>query len=242
MRGNILKTFDFYEFTGILVPGSITMVAVLLLFPQSRTTFFPPDLTVGDLGLFVVLAYAAGHITQAVGNGVEWLLWRIVGGMPTDWVRTRTQSLLAEEQIQALQAKLPPALDVPITTIDATHPSPKAWHSITRQIYADVAAHSRNGRVDTFNGNYGLNRGIASALLIGLVLLLLVYGLAYWQFALLLLFSAGVALYRTYRFGVRYARELFVQFLQIHCDGNGTTPSTDAPKQTDQQHVEQSEK
>ena len=55
-----MKAFDFYEFTGVLVPGAITIVAVLLLFPQSCTTFFPPDLTVGDLGLFVVLAYAGG--------------------------------------------------------------------------------------------------------------------------------------------------------------------------------------
>lgn len=101
---------------------------------------------------------------------------------------------------------------------------------------------SANGWMDTFNGNYGLNRGIASALLIGLVLLLFVHGLVYWQFALLLLFSAGIALYRTYRFGVRYARELFVQFLQIHGGGDGTSPSTDATRQTSQQQGVQSEK
>ena len=230
-----MKTFDFYEFTGILVPGSITMVAVLLLFPQSRTTFFPPDLTVGDLGLFVVLAYAAGHITQAVGNGVEWLLWRILGGMPADWIRTRTHPLLAEEQIHALPAKLSSGLNIYITTIDATHPSSGAWYSITRQIYAAVAAQSRNIRVDTFNGNYGLNRGIASALLIGLIILLFVHGLIYWQFVLLLLVSAGVALYRMYRFGVRYARELFVQFLQLPVNGNANTASSNENSQVKQE-------
>ena len=205
-----MKTFDFYEFTGILVPGSITIVAILLLFPQSRTTFFPPDLSVGDLGLFVVLAYAAGHITQAVGNGVEWLLWRIMGGMPTDWIRTRTHPLLAEEQIQALPAKFASGLNIHIATIDATHLSAGAWYSLTRQIYAEVAAQSRNGRVDTFNGNYGLNRGIASALLIGLIPFLFVHG-----FVLLILMSTGIALYRTYRFGIQYARELYIQFLQL---------------------------
>lgn len=230
-----MKTFDFYEFTGILVPGSITIVAILLLFPQLRTTFFPPDLTVGDLGLFVVLAYAAGHITQAVGNGVEWLLWRILGGMPTDWVRTRTHPLLAEEQIHALPAKLSSGLNIHIATIDATHPSSRAWYSITRQIYASVAAQSRNNRVDTFNGNYGLNRGIASALLIGLIILLFVHGLIYWQFVLLLLVSAGVALYRMYRFGVRYARELFVQFLQLPANSNATTASSDENSQVKQE-------
>jgi hypothetical protein len=236
-----MKTFDFYEFTGILVPGSITIVAVLLLFPQSRTTFFPPDLTVGDLGLFVVLAYAAGHITQAVGNGVEWLLWRIMGGMPTDWIRTRTHQLLAEEQIHALPAKLSSELNIHITTIDATHPSSRAWYSLTRQIYAAVAAQSRNERVDTFNGNYGLNRGIASALLIGLILLLFVHGFIYWQFVLLLLISAGIALYRTYRFGVRYARELYIQFLQLPVNGNTTTTSFDESSQVKKEETKPDE-
>lgn len=236
-----MKTFDFYEFTGILVPGSITIVAILLLFPQSRTTFFPPDLSVGDLGLFVVLAYAAGHITQAVGNGVEWLLWRIMGGMPTDWIRTRTHPLLAEEQIQALPVKLASGLNIHIATIDATHLSARAWYSLTRQIYAAVAAQSRNGRVDTFNGNYGLNRGIASALLIGLILLLFVHGFFYWQFVLLLLISTGIALYRTYRFGVRYARELYIQFLQLPDISNATATSLDESSQVKKEETKPDE-
>jgi hypothetical protein len=213
-----MKSFDFYEFSGILVPGSITIVAVLLLFPQSRTTFFPPDLTVGDLGLFVILAYAAGHLTQAVGNAVEWVLWKILGGMPTDWIRTRAHHLLADPQTQALQAKLSSELNIQ-TTIDAATLTSGAWFSITRQIYSAVAAQSRNNRVDIFNGNYGLNRGIAASLLVGIVLLLFVHGLMYWQIVLLILMSAGVALYRMYRFGVRYARELFVQFLQLPNNG-----------------------
>src|SRR5438876_12294893 len=104
--------------------------------------------------------------------------------MPTDWVRTRTRPLLAKEQIQALQAKLSTELNVK-TTIDTAHLSSGAWYSITRQIYAAVAAQSRNSRVDIFNGNYGLNRGIASALLIGLILLLFVHGLIYWKVVIL---------------------------------------------------------
>jgi hypothetical protein len=94
--------------------------------------------------------------------------------------------------------------------------SKRDWYSITRQVYAEVAARSSNSRVDIFNGNYGLTRGIASALLIGLVLLLIVHGFTYWQIILALLVGIGVALYRMHRFGILYARELFVQFLQLH--------------------------
>jgi hypothetical protein len=232
-----MKTFDFYEFTGILVPGAITIVAILLIFPQVRTSLFSSDLTVGDLGLFVVLAYAAGHLTQAVGNGVEWVLWRVMQGLPTDWVRTRTHPLLADTQIQALQAKLSSELNVQ-TTVDEKTLSAGAWFSITRQIYAATAAQSRNNRVDIFNGNYGLNRGIASALLIGLILFLFTHGFIYWQIILLILLSTGVALYRMYRFGIRYARELFVQFLQLPTGENisatPTEPDSPADKEASQ--------
>jgi hypothetical protein len=238
---NTMKSFDFYEFAGILVPGAITLVAVSLIFPQMRITLFSPDLTVGDLGLFVVLSYAAGHLTQAVGNGVELVFWRLMQGMPTDWIRTREHHLLAEQQIQALQAKLSSELKVQ-TTIDAVNLSSGAWYSITRQIYAAVAAQSRNNRVDIFNGNYGLNRGIASALLIGFVLLLFVHGLVYWQIGLLILVSAGVALYRTYRFGVRYARELSVQFLQLPNNDGGSTPAIEQTNQTSQKEIKPSGK
>jgi len=218
-----MKTFDFYEFTGILVPGAITLVAVLLIYPHVRTTLFSSDLTVGDLGLFVVLAYAIGHLTQAVGNGIELVWWRVWEGMPTDWVRSQKHTLIADAQRQALQTKLSSKLGLQ-TNIDPAM-SAVAWFSITRQIYAEVAAQSRAGRVDIFNGNYGLNRGIASALLVGLVLLLFVHGLVYWQIAVVILVSAGVALYRMHRFGVRYARELFVQFLQLPSD-SGSAAAT----------------
>ena len=47
----------------------------------------------------------------------------------------------------------------------------------------------------------------------------------YWQIAFIILVSAGVALYRMHRFGVRYARELFVQFLQLPSD-SGSAAAT----------------
>ncbi len=209
-----MKAFDFYEFAGILVPGAMTLTAIVLVFGFMRTTIFAPDLTVGDLGLFVVLAYAAGHLTQAIGNGVERLWWRAWQGMPSDWIRTRAHHLLGDTQLQSLPGKLASELNIH-TTLDAQNLSARDWYSITRQVYAEVSAQSRNNRVDSFNGNYGLNRGIASALLIGLVLLLIVHGLAYWQIILALIVGIVVALYRVHRFGVLYARELFVQFLQL---------------------------
>src|SRR5437762_2159024 len=115
-----MKSFDFYEFVGVLVPGSITLVAILLVFPNLRTTLFRPELTVGDLGLFVVLAYGAGHLTQAIGNGMETIWWRAWQGVPSDWVRTREHHLLANTQLQSLPTKLESELNIH-TAIDEQH-------------------------------------------------------------------------------------------------------------------------
>ena len=88
-----------------------------------------------------------------------------------------------------------------------------------------------------FNGNYGLNRGIASALLIGMVLLLFVHGFIYWQTILIILVSVGVALYRMHRFGILYAREVFVQFLQLPKSEGSTAPPMKDSKQAGQSEI-----
>ena len=101
----------------------------------------------------------------------------------------------------------------------------KIWWPISRQLYSDVARHGKSDRIDTFNGNYGLNRGLAGAcFVLGCVAVatnLLAAGL--------LLFLSIVYAYRAYRFGVHYGRELYIQFLTI----NETTPKS--PKKKDVQ-------
>jgi len=87
------------------------------------------------------------------------------------------------------------------------------WYSITRQVYGFVSAAGRAQRIDIFNGNYGLCRGVAAALLVSLAIVS-VKDWANWRAELLLLGLAALAIYRMHRFGVRYGRELFVQFIQ----------------------------
>ena len=67
-------------------------------------------------------------------------------------------------------------------------------------------------RIDTFNGNYGLNRGLCAATLALGVLYLIAKD---WVVAVGLLCVSATYLYRAQRFGVHYAREMYVQFLLL---------------------------
>ncbi len=207
-----MRQLEFYEFAGILLPGTIVMAALVLLFPGWGPPTLIKDISVGGLGVFIVLAYAAGHLLQALGNLIEAVWWKCWGGLPSDWIRTKPSRLLAGPQVSALKKRLHErqgldGFDIPTATA-------RDWYGVTRQIYADVASAGRSGRIDTFNGNYGLNRGLAAGLLVVLALLP-VSTPADWRVATCILIAEGLALYRMHRFARHYARELFVQFLQL---------------------------
>src|SRR5258706_15397682 len=104
-----MKNFDPYEFTSLILPGAIILYGLSLLFPELKLIVQNKDFTVGDLGLFVILSYAAGHIIQGVGNIIEWVWWKI-SGKPTDWIRIGKGDLLSSAQIIQLEKDLPKKL------------------------------------------------------------------------------------------------------------------------------------
>jgi hypothetical protein len=207
-----MRQFDFYEFTGILVPGATAVAGVLMLVPGLMPMSAVKDFSIGGFGLLVVLAYVAGHLVQAIGNLVEWLWWKAWGGMPTDWVRTTPTNLLAEAQISTLPKAI--AEQLKLADVDIRKTSREQWYSITHQIGAAVDAAGRGSRVQTLNGNYGLNRGLTAALVVVLVVALTAKP-ADWVVLGGLSAGIGLALARMHRFGKHQARELFVQFLQL---------------------------
>jgi hypothetical protein len=206
------KQFDFYEFAGIVMPGAILIAGLSRVVPSVGSVIAVKDISLGALGLFLILSYAAGHLLQSIGNFLEFLWWHFPG-LPTDWVRTDRGHLLSPAQRSALEQQLPKKLTLK-GSFSFTAVTAKQWFAISRQVYAAVAAAKRSNRIDTFNGNYGLNRGLAAAFLVAAVVTL-IQSRINWPYAVGLVLAASLALLRMHRFGRHYARELFVQFLQL---------------------------
>ena len=76
--------FDAYEIVGVIMPGSVLLFGMALLFPDLKSLFFAQGFSLGELGLFLVLSYVTGHLIQAIGNLLEFIVWKGFGGMPTD--------------------------------------------------------------------------------------------------------------------------------------------------------------
>jgi hypothetical protein len=206
------KALSFHEQTGIVIPGAALVFALLFFFPEFRALFFSDGVSIGGLGLFLLISYAAGHLAAALGNVLEAFLWPLLGGRPSSWVVKENCTLLAPEQINSLETLIKQRLRLEIPAVRGMNP--KQWLPISRQIHADVMSNGKPARIEGFNGNYGLNRGLAAALL-ALVLIGVAFSDTDWRVTISLLPIALIYMYRMYRFGVSYASELYVQFLLL---------------------------
>jgi hypothetical protein len=214
-----MKKLSFYEQIGIVIPGSVLLFGIVAMQPDLRGFFTKDGISVGGLGVFLLLAYAGGHLVAAFGNIIEVGLWAPFGGMPSNWVTTDDPRLLSEQQIALLETNVRGRLNLEVAAVRGM--DKKSWNKLFQHLYRDVLAHGP-GRTETFNGNYGLNRGLACATL-ALAAYVLIAMPQHWHAAVALGAVAGIYLYRAYRFGVHFAREVFTRFLLF-------PPHPEAPK------------
>lgn len=206
-----MKNLSFYEQAGIVVPGSVFLFGLFVIQPDLHDILAKDGITVGGLGVFVLLAYATGHLMAAIGNLLEKVLWWPFGGMPSNWVVNSKQSFLTEEQTALLESRLRTRLA--LGEIKVQGMAREKWNKTFQQLYRDVLANNA-GRSETFNGNYGLNRGLAASTLALAVALPLFVANACLPVAALLCVCL-VYLYRAYRFGIHFAREIVTRFLLL---------------------------
>jgi hypothetical protein len=51
-----MKDFSFYDQTGLVIPGAVLPFGAIILFPKLRVYFDKDGITIGGLGLFLLLA------------------------------------------------------------------------------------------------------------------------------------------------------------------------------------------
>src|SRR5579864_2177507 len=125
------KRFDFYEYAGIIAPGTALLFGFVYLFPNVKGEFAREGVTFGEFGLFLLLAYITGHLVQGIGNGVQAVYWFPWGGIPSRWIMIEGK-LLAPAQRTALLAATNERFRLGLTSIDGI--TAKHWDGIVLQI------------------------------------------------------------------------------------------------------------
>ena len=209
-----MKKMDFYEFAGVLAPGVIAIYGLSRIYPDLGLLVTGADISFGELGLLLVLAYVAGHLVQSLGNLLEIIWWKCAGGWPCDWIRIGRGDILAGAQFVVLPARIRQLLQLDCPD-DLTTISEKDWRAISKQAYTVVRKAGRSERIDIFNGNYGMFRGIAASLIVILAAYLVDLERYNWRLIGAFGVMLGLSLLRMHRFGVHYSRELFLQFIGL---------------------------
>ena len=198
--------FDPYEYTGVIVPGVVLILSLAIIFPDLIPSI-TSTLSLGDLGLVIVLSFIAGHFVQAGGNLLETVLWKLLGGWPTATALVSSSNLLSDTQKNRLKARLTTDFG------EAVVSSFGRGQGQTRELFVHVRQHGSIERIGKFNRNYGLMRGLAVSFLLSCILVA-VFSPDGRKIAVLLGLVALVFCVRMVRFGKHYAREIFAEYLR----------------------------
>jgi hypothetical protein len=227
--GAIGKNFDQYEYVAVITPGAALLIGILLLWHDNVPLDASKETGLGALGLFLVAAFVAGQILQAIGESLARIMWRCCGGMPSEWVLLKDppSPLLDPDQKQELSTRIKELWNVDFEKLTVETKDPKRaekfdeWQAVTRRINIKVANAHKGGRINAFNRTYGMMIGLTVAILFVAVFLLKRIPFAgagplkAGVLCLLAFAIAGFMLHRAYVFGKLYARELFVSFLEV---------------------------
>lgn len=196
------KEFSFYEFVGILVPAVILLYGGQLIYEHVQQKQIVDFSKIGETAIFVVVCYGVGHIIQALGNIFESILWFIYGGMPTKWLTTKNRFgnlLFDQAQNQKISDKVKQKYG-------------EGLKDYGRLVYNFIFQKEKTARVDIFNGNYSLFRGLA----ISFLFLSIICGYYFdWKVTLVSTVPFVLSSMRMIRFAKYYATETFRTFFNL---------------------------
>jgi len=195
------KDFSLYEFAGILIPSVTLLFFSEVIIEHSFDLKIIDFSKLGESIIFLLIAYGIGHILHGLGNFLELLLWKLLGGMPTSWLTKKSrfgQRLLDDFETKKIVEKI------------YSEMGEAEEKDYGRLIYTKLFSKGLTSRIDIFNANYSLFRGLTVAfILIGF----LSSSLLYWKYSLIPFVIAVLSLARMIRFAKLYAQETYRTYL-----------------------------
>lgn len=197
------KEFSFYEFVGLLVPGVTLLFCSGLIVQQVYQKTIIDFTTVGESIVFLIMAYGIGHIIQAIGNVFEAIMWLVFGGMPTQWLTKKaclSQDLFDEDQSGEIKEKI------------FNQFGEKPLKDYGRDVYNWLSLKEKitEKRIDVFNANYSLFRGLTVTFYALAVIVWIHLG---WRLMLVPFTLGFLSNFRMFRFAKLYAVEVFRTYL-----------------------------
>lgn len=205
-----MKQFDLYDILGFLAPGMVAVLGVLHYYPERFTLLRSANLTAGEFGAMVLVAYIAGNLVA----GISTFLGKkgLFGDFPTNRVRCNDGSVITKKEFAALEKTLRDKRisepDRSIENLDASE-----WSALTREIHSYLDARGLARRVEMFNAKFGMNRNLFVAFLLLIALSMVKVRMLDWKIDLALIGCAGWAYYRVREFALVYAQTMFRTFL-----------------------------
>jgi hypothetical protein len=193
------KEFSYYEFVGLLVPSVIFLYSSHLIYQFVHHEKIIDFSKIGDTLVFIVVCYGLGHILQALGNFFELGLWKIYKGMPTKWLTSKNRfgkNLFDPTLNTSIKDKI-------------TQKFGDGLNDYGRLTYNFLYQKQKTSRIDIFNGNYSLLRGMTVSFILLLILSLILLPFKYCLVPSTLLV---ISVFRMIRFSKYYATELYRTF------------------------------
>jgi len=203
-----VRTYN--EHFSIVVSGSVFLLGVILQVPALQFLIGNDGMALGGLGLFIIIAYAAGHLIAVLGNILENFV-TLVFGSPSAFVTFDPPRLLDPQRVAQIEERLRGRLSLKIDRI--TGMNRESWRTVSEQIYLDVATNNP-GRIEATYGSYSINRDLCAACL-AIAVTTAVLAIQHWLLAIGLGAIAIIYAHRMRRLDVRFSRELLFRFLAL---------------------------
>ena len=202
-RYKMNKEFSFYEFSGIIAPSVIFLFFFDLMLKKTQSFSLFDFSNLGESIVFIVIAYGVGHVLQSFGYYLEKPVWWLLNGRPTDWLLKKPrlwQKLFEEGEAKQIIEKLQKEF------------GESDEKNYGRLAYTKIYVERKSDRIEIFNGNYSLFRGLAVCFLL---LMITALYLKFGQWHLFPLFLFCLSIIRMVHFGKCYATEVYRTFFML---------------------------